>query len=513
MIHLRLVSTILSTILIGLGLPAASGVAAASLPDPDASWNRLDRDGFVLLSDARPKRVARIAAALESMNRILEVLHPQNDETAQPLTVYFFQHDRSFRPYKFLSGDRPAHIDGMFLGHRDGDFIALSGAINPARAARHEFVHHYLNRRGHRLPIWFEEGIAELYSTVRQRKHRAILGEAPPVHLSSLQQGSLIPLEEFFRLGDNPPRYFEGRIPRIFYPQSWALVHYIWLSGRFTREEIADFEQRLHLGQPAAAAFKSALGLRPREANRELRDYVDAGLPGRFRLTVEPVERDIDGVTALSRRETLYHLGNLLAHNDPGHLQSAREHLEAALELSPASLEIENALGLVALRSRRWDKAEGHFRQVLACNPSDPTARLRLGETLLHRARDLGIQSDPGDATLAQAESLLGEGIALRPADFALVALRGKTLLYRSNCDGIVDLEAARAGLPHRTDVTQDLAALLAACGRIGEARRLAHPELPADPRHHGEAGQGFRALQLYVDEDLARLRGIAGLD
>ena len=466
-----------------------------------------------MLSNARPKKVARIAAVMESMSRILQVLHPQATEETHPLTVYLFQNDRSFRPYKFLSGDRPAHIDGMFLGHRDGDFIALSGAVNPARAARHEFVHHYLNRRGQRLPIWFEEGIAELYSTVRQRKHKAILGEAPPIHLSLLKQGSLIPLEEFFRLGDNPPRYFEGNIPRIFYPQSWALVHYIWLSGRFTREEIADFEERLHLGQPAAAAFRSALGMRPREANRALRDYVDAGLPGRYRLEIERTERDVDAITALSYRDTLYHLGNLLAHNDPGHLQSAREHLEAALELAPASLDVENGLGLVALRSRRWDKAEGHFRRVLTCNPSDPTARLRLGETLLHRARDQGIQSDPGVATLSQAETLLGEGIALRPDDFALVALRGKTLLYRSNCEGIGDLEAARRALPRRIDVTHDLAALLAACGRTAEARRLAHPDLPVDPRHHGEAGEGFRALRLYVDEDMERLRGIAGLD
>src|SRR3989454_527444 len=209
-------------------LPGHAGEAA--FPPETDSWIQVRTAHFVLYSNASEKRtldlgrrLERFRAALSRFNKTFRVDPPVST------FIYVFKDDASLAPYKKRFDGRPVELSGLFVGRIDGYYIILNGErhAEPLQVIFHEYTHHFLENNLHRVPAWFNEGLAECYSTFRADDRTASIGMTQTDHVLFLRDHALLPLRELFAVTTSSPDYNEGERRGVFYAESWALMHYL----------------------------------------------------------------------------------------------------------------------------------------------------------------------------------------------------------------------------------------------------------------------------------------------
>ena len=138
--------------------------AAGALPKAKERWIEVRTENFVLYSNAREALTRKIGLNLERLRRALSQL---SDDLAvnSPLPTYIYVLKQgSFEDY--VDRGRPFNATvGMFVSHRDGNYVAVNATtdVNPYGIIYHEYLHYYLhNNTTAAIPVWFDEGMAEL---------------------------------------------------------------------------------------------------------------------------------------------------------------------------------------------------------------------------------------------------------------------------------------------------------------------------------------------------------------
>ncbi len=467
------------------GILALSGFPASTpaLPDPDTPWIEVRTTNHRLISSAPEKRVVELARRLEVVRQVLHTAHPRLAvDPPQPCTIFVFKNNRAFTPYKLRNKGRPASLDGMFIGHRDASYIALPAGPSVVRAIQHEYLHLFLRGNGVTLPAWYDEGMAEFYSTLAIRQDRVRLGRPPFGHVERLGAHGFVPAEELLAVPPESHGDRHGMLQSAFYAQCWALVHYLMLGTEHGPEQLARFpEESLGAGLP--------------ELTRNLVRYVRWGTGGRQDVAIDRSALDLSvSVRALSRAESLAALGDLLAHSQQQQLPDAEAHLRAALRADPGCAAAHRALGLVCLRREHYSAAIEHLERALELDPGDAVASLYLGESFLRRIAG----GESRDRLLEPALRALERSNRQDPSLIEARAMYGKALLQAEDCSaGLSVLKSTWKRLPGRMDVAHDLAVMLALCNRESEAQEMVENVLEghADPELLASARDGLMLL------------------
>src|SRR6185369_6331255 len=124
----------------------------------------------------------------------------------------------------------------------------------------HEYVHMMLNNTTSNVPDWFNEGLAEYYSTFQIEDDRKVhIGELIPDHLQTLRKTKLYPLRTLFAVNHDSPEFDEGKKRGMFYAESWALMHYLMLGNSGQRvDQLGKYLELLIANTPIGEAFKQA---------------------------------------------------------------------------------------------------------------------------------------------------------------------------------------------------------------------------------------------------------------
>ena len=93
----------------------------------------------------------------------------------------------------------------------------------------HEYTHVVINQAGMKLPLWLNEGFAELYSTMKPVHNKILVGRLIPGRMQVAEAG-LVDLRGILDANAQSPAYNEGSRVAIFYAESWALVHMLKFS-------------------------------------------------------------------------------------------------------------------------------------------------------------------------------------------------------------------------------------------------------------------------------------------
>src|SRR3989442_3735826 len=108
----------------------------------------------------------KVAKRLEQFRQVSGLLFPAIPmKSAVPTTVIVFKSDGSYKPFKVNP-----NVAGYFQPGEDVNYITLtsekSSDDQPFRTIFHEYVHLLVeNTMGGAVPLWFNEGLAEYYST------------------------------------------------------------------------------------------------------------------------------------------------------------------------------------------------------------------------------------------------------------------------------------------------------------------------------------------------------------
>jgi tetratricopeptide (TPR) repeat protein len=477
------------------------------------------------MSNARERVAASVLRDLEAMQAVMRQIRGKDDRRDVPTLVFVFKDEAGFRAY------RPwENISGLYQKGPDTDLIAMEAGDREEVPVtiHHEFMHRYVQSHFGPVPLWLDEGIAELYSNMRIEGTVAEVGRPIPERLAWLRAHGLMPFERMARVGHDSPDYREEDRQGTFYAQSWALTHYILLGNETRRGQLPALLDRLARGEPIDKAWRAAFGAGFDALERELNEYIHAPTMTYRRMTVDTL-KSWKGPewTVMDRADVLCQLGSLLARDAKGDFERAESLLLASLELRPGYAPAVAARGRLRDVRGHSDEALGFYRQALALDPRLSSVAFLAAELLItHEVRDGRIDaSGPLSPGLVEARRLLDQGLALDPDDpEANAALGLLCVLSGEHAAGIAALEKALPSLSSRSDVVTNLAQLHIRAGSAERAQRLIDGVLAptgnqgaADHlrgllarRHLSDAGSALEAGDREAAQDhLDRARGL----
>jgi len=473
-----------------------------ALPDREEPWIKVRTAHFTLFSNAPEDHTVEIGNDLELFREALSRLFSDLEANSPlPTFVYVFNDDASFRPYKARVGSGPANVSGFFAAHRDGNYVAIDAnpPTDPWSVIYHEYVHYFLNNNFTDIPLWFNEGAAECFSTFRAKGGRVEIGRPIRDHVRHLKSGRWIQLPELFTMDVNSNDYNEGARQGTFYSESWALVHYLAWGRSGTEARGIEFFTQF----PPRTALKDALepivGRDRSVLQTRLLEYVRRAKFPDSAVALEGLEVEPPGAPApMTYAETLTRLGDYLLHSQNGRDADAQAHFQAAIQADPAHAPAYVGMGYLRDVQKRHEDAAGYYEKALALEPRDPLTLFLYAESIMERLSPPGVitrSAAEGQALsdLSRARELYTRSIRLRPDVAEAYAGLGATFTLADDrlAEGIEALEKARTMLPSRMDVVLNLAGLYARTGQRAQARDLVERVLArSGDRETTEAGR-----------------------
>lgn len=389
-------------------------------------WTRVRSRNFQLIGNAADKDIRSVAVKLEQFREVFRRIFSQvNFNSPVATNVVVFRDEASFRNFKPVNDDgkRRDWVAGYFQSGEDTNYIVLSAEGEKAETYRtifHEYIHFLVNNNIGRvnIPPWFNEGLAEYYSTFQIESDQIVsLGTINKKHLSLLQKSRLMPLETFFNI-DNYTLQRQGNDGAgLFYARAWALMHFLMQSGDGTRNrQLNKFIDLVTSGKEAKQAFGETFGFDYATMESELKKYIEQK---NYRTTVinlkEKLVFDREMQTSnISEAEAKTVLGDLLYHTN--RLPEAAALLEEALKLDAGSGAANAALGLVKMRQQNLAEAENYLEKAVALDGENYLTLYRYAYVLSREGMTkFGFVSDYDAERAEKMRAALKKAIRLNP--------------------------------------------------------------------------------------------------
>ncbi len=464
-------------------------------------WLEVRTEHFDVFSSLSQEDTLRLARDLEGFRASVEfALGASVPAAPVRVVVYAFDGPGFSRPYA-LRGQ-----EGFFLPRLRGPVIVLRGGGGWRRDAsvtlRHHLAHYLVrNRDGLSIPLWYDEGLAQLTSTVEVSDGAANVGVPRDDHVRLLRAKPRVPL---MRALEATNLEGSGATDRdVFDATSWAFLHYLELGRRGrgqTRSRLDRYMALTEKGRSSEEAIEAAFGASASGLDKAIARYVrrdhfdevairlpDAAAPGAARPA--------------SRAEVLTRLGWLsLA---LGRAEQARESFARAIREDAGTVRAQVGLGRAYGMEQRWDDAREPLATALRTGAGDALTQLDVAEFYRAQAAETRAPGARGPL-LALARQHYRRSLAIDPSipETHVGLARTHFLPGESPDEGRPHLSRAAELMPSSLLVELELARLHLASDRPISARRVA---LVVLSRSHSEVEKS--AAQEILDE-VTRRRG-----
>lgn len=461
--------------------PLALGVCLIALLSHNTvlaadNWVSVRTKNFLLVGNAEEKSIKNVGLKLEQFREVFTYLFPTlKFNTPVPTTVVVFKSDSAYGPFK----PKP-NVAGHFQPGPDVNYIALStevrGEQDPYSIIFHEYTHLLVENTFENAPVWFNEGLAEYYSTFSiTGDQNVVVGSPVSGHVHLLREKKMLPLRTLFEVDYKSQHYNEKNKLSIFYAQSWALLHYLIIGKDGKAAPLGKFMELLASNMAMDQAFQQAFGIPIEEMEKELRNYIKRDLynvsKGHF---AKKLELDTTTITMpLTEAEAHAYLGDLLAHSNRA---EAYTYLQRALKLDPNLAMAHAAMGMAYFREGRSAQALASLERAVETNSKSYLIHYYYAYALSRpRADDRPPTTGYRPEVAAKIREHLEKAIALRPdfpEPYNLLAFL--TLSTGEKLDEVTEsLKRVFAASPGRHDTAFMLAQLLLRRSEFKTAREL----------------------------------------
>jgi tetratricopeptide (TPR) repeat protein len=280
-----------------LGILLSTSARAAE-PSP---WLEIHSAHYTVITDAGEKKGREVAIRFEQMRAVFaSLLMKDRLNEPWPLTILAFKNDKTYYQTAPLHQGQPIAISGFFLPGEDQNFIVLNLFEEESwRAVAHDFAHLLLNYNYPPVPGWFDEGLAEYFSSIRVDDKRVEIGadpelasaftqdllqnqsevRNPPKSLTELLSGQVwLTLPDLLTMKHDTSSYAEATHHTLFYAQSWMTVHYL-LHEKKLPETGTYFGLVENQHMPGDEAIQKAYGVTPAQFDQAVKDYFHSLTP------------------------------------------------------------------------------------------------------------------------------------------------------------------------------------------------------------------------------------------
>jgi tetratricopeptide (TPR) repeat protein len=388
-----------------------------------ADWVRIKSPNFELFTTAGEKKGREAILYFEQVRATFDKLAKSGSSSTLPVRIIAFRSDKEFDPYRIND-----FATAYYLGSRDRDYIvmrSISAEYYPV--ALHEYTHLIIKHTELPLPIWLNEGLAEVFSTLRPLGKQVILGALIPGRLQELATGKWLPLETLTAVDHQSPLYNEKAKAGMFYSESWALTHMLYFSTEYWKN-FGELIKRIRPDASQDAVFREVYGKSLAEVRVDLDRYMRGD---RFNQAVADVKLEKSAESPEVRPATELESGMALAEL----LAVTRKRGEASAAYAslakqyPKEAEVEVAMAKLGWMHGDRDEMKLHFARAIELGTKNAKVyydyAMMLRESgaaepevsgMLRRALDL--QPDLQDASYllgfnAMTAGRFGEAVAL----------------------------------------------------------------------------------------------------
>jgi tetratricopeptide (TPR) repeat protein len=362
-------------------LAAATMAVVLMVPTVAApEWIKMTSPNFELYTTSGERDGRQTLVLFEQVRDFFMRIKSQSVTTRLPVTIVGFRNAKEFRPYQVSEA-----AAAYYTGDEQHDYIVMSDlGAEQTPTAIHEYMHLLVRHSGLKMPIWLNEGFAEVYSTLKPTSGQILMGTVPQGRAIALTQNKWLPLERVLAIKHDSPEYNEKDRAGVFYAESWLLAHMLML-GKDYKDGFSKFVAVLHESESAEKAFAAAYKKKLWEVELDLHKYYSANsvtailFKTRFeKIQIEPAQP----ASEVEVEITLAKLVFLLRRYD-----EATERFSRLAKAHSNSAEIEEALAYLSWQRDDRDKALTHFAKAIDLGAKD-------WKTLWDYARLLGPQQD-----------------------------------------------------------------------------------------------------------------------
>ena len=408
---------------------AARGVAA----DKQQTWIEVRSPHFVVVTNSGAKQGRRVADQFEQERAVFQLLVKNGRlDPGVPFVIIAVKDEKTLRALlpAYWEKKGQAHPAGLFVSGQDRYYVALrldTEGETPYAVLYHEYVHLLVRLNYENIPLWMNEGMAEFFANMNIGDKEVTLGYFNLSHLTELRESKMLPLETLMQVDDRSPYYNEESKTSVFYSQSWALAHYLFLADKGSH--LAAFNQYLALttGQSvdSVEAARRAFGDLG-QLSKKLSSYVGQEAFGYLRTKSPAQLGDKDFPTReMSAAESLAVRGDFYEHT--GRPAEARNMLHQAQALDPKLAGVYETYGLLALNEKNDEEAAENFQRAVELDSHSFLAHYYAGLVAIQHGKS-GAPLDQAEARLKRATELNPEFAEAYSALAQLYVLRGDKL-------------------------------------------------------------------------------------
>ncbi|AXC10985.1 hypothetical protein ACPOL_1639 [Acidisarcina polymorpha] len=324
---------------------------------------------FVVLSDSSEKQARKIAGQFERMRSVFHSGFPNaNVDPASPILILAMKDKKGFQTLEPPSYLAKGQLDlaGLFLHAQDKNYVLLrldAPGEHPYASIYHEYTHLLMADTMEWLPLWVNEGLAEFFQNTDIHEKEVDLGQASADDIALLRQNQLIPLETLFTVDAKSPYYHEDQKGSIFYAESWALTHFLFLNDRSTPTHLHRYLDMVSQHVDSVTAGERTFG-DLHQLQKALQAYISRN---NFQFFKVSAPADINE-TAYSSIELPVPAANairadFLAHNDRG--DDAKALLESVLREDPKNAAAHETMGFLEFHQGHLEAARTWFEQAV----------------------------------------------------------------------------------------------------------------------------------------------------
>jgi hypothetical protein len=277
-------------------------LSSSSARDTEPSpWLEIHSTHFTVVTDAGEKKGKEVALRFEQMRAVFAILLIKDRlNEPLPLTILAFKNDKDYYQSAPLHQGQPISVPGFFVPGEDQNFIVLNMfEVEPWRAVAHDFAHLLLNYNYPPVEGWFDEGLAEYFSSIRVDNKQVEIGgdpelnpvftedllenqrevRNPPKSLTELLGGQVwLSLPDLLTMKHDTSGYREATHHTLFYAQSWMTMHYL-LHEKKLPETGAYFDLVENQHVPVEEAVQKAYGVTPAKFDEAVKAYFHSLAP------------------------------------------------------------------------------------------------------------------------------------------------------------------------------------------------------------------------------------------
>jgi tetratricopeptide (TPR) repeat protein len=272
-----------------LGVLLCTSATAAEPP-----WLELHSTHFTVITDAGEKKGREVALRFEQMRAVFaSLLAKDRLPLPVPLTILALKNDKAFYQMAPLHQGQPISVPGFFVPGDDQNFIVLNLFEEQSwRAVAHDFAHMLLKYNYPPAQGWFDEGLAEYFSSIRVDNKQVEIGSDPELgasfsedllqnqrelrtskSLTEFLGGQVwLSMADLFTMKHDTSTFQEGTHHTLFYAQSWMVMHYVLNQKKLPETgTYFDLVQNQHL--PVEEAISKAYGMSSAQFEQAVKDY------------------------------------------------------------------------------------------------------------------------------------------------------------------------------------------------------------------------------------------------